>query len=78
MGVVEANVQYNVFEHNLMKQVINELLVEGVKLPMPAKKVLVEKLANRRMVASTVDSLGKQFQEVNSWFINMLLKINFS
>ena len=61
-----------------MKQVINELLVEGVKLPMPAKKVLVEKLANRRMVASTVDSLGKQFQEVNSWFINMLLKINFS
>lgn len=65
LGVVQANIPYNVFEHDQMKQVLNELLVEGVKLPIAAKKRMVDKLADRKRMAATVDTLGKDFQEVN-------------
>ena len=77
LGVVQANIPYNVFEHHLMKQVLNELLVEGAKLAIPAKKLLVDNLANRKRVKTQVDTLSREFQEVDLYFINLLLKINF-
>ena len=64
LALIQSAAPYNIFEHKMMKQLLQGLLFDANRLSQSSKLKLIEDLGKRKNISRNVDDLAESFRTV--------------